>query len=124
MTSIGFVIMDYFSQCVEYSSDKRRQMITDRDITILRQLYSLEDGYFATNEEIGRRLGLTSERVRQIQRRALIKVKTVSEKNRLLISKINKIITSYAIKTKRKISIKQLFVSGQMKCSIYLVTTL
>ncbi len=48
--------------------------IDDREATILRLRYGLEDGEPMTLDQIGKRLGITRERVRQIEKAALRKL--------------------------------------------------
>jgi RNA polymerase primary sigma factor len=49
--------------------------LNPREQFILRARFGLEDGYMRTLEEIGRELQLTRERVRQIEAKALGKVR-------------------------------------------------
>ncbi len=49
--------------------------LLDREKYILKQRYGLIDGYARTLEEIGRELRVTQERVRQIEFKAIAKVK-------------------------------------------------
>ena len=49
--------------------------LNPREQFILRARFGLEDGYIRTLEEIGRELQLTRERVRQIEAKALGKVR-------------------------------------------------
>jgi RNA polymerase primary sigma factor len=49
--------------------------LNPREQFILRARFGLEDGYMRTLEEIGRELQLTRERVRQIEAKALDKVR-------------------------------------------------
>lgn len=59
------------------------QMLSDREATILSMYYGL-GGYSSMSlEEIGTRLGLTSERVRQVKTKAIKKLKEVKNNKRL-----------------------------------------
>ena len=57
--------------------------LTTRESHVLRQRYGLEDGRSRTLEEIGRGLSVTRERVRQIETRALQKLRAPSCTNKL-----------------------------------------
>ncbi len=48
--------------------------LSERDREIVRMRYGLSDGYERTLEEVGQRFGVTRERIRQIERRALTKL--------------------------------------------------
>ena len=50
------------------------QKLTPREIKVLRIRFGIEDGARHTYEEIGKEFGITRERIRQIERRALEKV--------------------------------------------------
>lgn len=59
------------------------QVLSERESTILSMYYGL-DGYSSMSlEEIGTRLGLTSERVRQVKTKAIKKLKEVKNNKRL-----------------------------------------
>jgi len=45
--------------------------LTPREARILRLRFGLQDGRSYTLEEVGRKFGLTRERIRQLERRAL-----------------------------------------------------
>jgi RNA polymerase primary sigma factor len=57
--------------------------LPEREAEILRLRYGLGGGVQQTLEEIGARLSLSRERARQLEREALRKLRTVSEKRRL-----------------------------------------
>ena len=50
-------------------------LLTDREKDVLRMRFGLDDGYARTLEEVGFRLKVTRERVRQIELRALKKLR-------------------------------------------------
>ena len=49
--------------------------LTDREAEVIRLRFGLEDGQPRTLEEIGRKLGVTRERIRQIESKALAKLR-------------------------------------------------
>ncbi|MFP4055514.1 MAG: RNA polymerase sigma factor RpoD/SigA [Candidatus Brocadiia bacterium] len=61
----------------DYEKDKIRELldsISEREAEVLRMRYGLDDDTPMTLEEIGQRLDLTRERIRQIENEALIKL--------------------------------------------------
>lgn len=59
------------------------QLLSDREATILSMYYGLEGYSSMSLEEIGTKLGLTSERVRQVKTKAIKKLKEVKNNRRL-----------------------------------------
>ena len=49
--------------------------LTPREVRILQLRFGLVDGYSYTLEEVGKKFGLTRERIRQIEGRALAKLR-------------------------------------------------
>jgi RNA polymerase primary sigma factor len=56
------------------------KMLTPREVLILRARFGLDGGNQKTLEEIGEKLGVTRERVRQLQNTALEKLRRMIEK--------------------------------------------
>lgn len=59
------------------------QILSERESAILNMYYGLEEYSSMSLEEIGTRLGLTSERVRQVKTRAIKKLKEIKNNKRL-----------------------------------------
>ena len=54
------------------------QTLTPREGQILRMLYGIDDGIECTLEEVGQRFSVTREQIRQIQDKALRKLRYLS----------------------------------------------
>ena len=65
--------------------DLRRVLATleDREQTVIRMRYGLDDGQPRTLDQIGRRFGLSRERVRQIEREVMAKLRIGERADRL-----------------------------------------
>jgi RNA polymerase primary sigma factor len=59
------------------------ETLTEREKLVLQMRFGLGDGHVYPLEKIGERLGLTRERVRQIEREALEKLRTTGVRERL-----------------------------------------
>ena len=59
------------------------ETLTDREEKVLRMRYGLLDGRNYTLEEVGKEFGVTRERIRQIESKALRKLRAPSRQNKL-----------------------------------------
>lgn len=76
--------LDYFiNSNLRNNLNRALEQLDEREKAILIMRYGLEDGKEYTLEEIGQRFGLTRERIRQIELRALKKIRQ-SEAGRIL----------------------------------------
>ena len=57
--------------------------LTDRDQQVIRMRFGLEDGHPRTLEEVGREFHVTRERIRQIESKALRKLRHPSRSRKL-----------------------------------------
>ena len=62
--------------CLRNERNKRldnylKEFLPERSVQIIRMRYGLDDGHFKTLEEVAKELGITRERVRQIEATAL-----------------------------------------------------
>jgi RNA polymerase primary sigma factor len=63
--------------------DKTLSSLTPREVRILQLRFGLVDGYSYTLEEVGRKFGVTRERIRQIEAQALGRLRHPSRSRRL-----------------------------------------
>lgn len=57
--------------------------LTDREENVLRLRFGLEDGQSKTLEQVGQQFGVTRERIRQIEAKALRKLRHPSRSKQL-----------------------------------------
>ncbi|QWB96482.1 RNA polymerase sigma factor RpoD [Mycoplasmatota bacterium] len=79
LTPHEVMIQDMIKQVL----DDVLETLTDREEKVLRLRYGLFDGKNHTLEEVGREFGVTRERIRQIEAKALIKLRSPSRQNKL-----------------------------------------
>ncbi len=71
------------SQILREQLDEMLDDLTDREREVLRLRFGLEDGHAHTLEEVGRRFRVTRERIRQIEAKALRKLRHPSRSKKL-----------------------------------------
>jgi RNA polymerase primary sigma factor len=79
LTPHEVMIQDMIKQVL----DDVLETLTDREEKVLRLRYGLFDGKNHTLEEVGREFGVTRERIRQIEAKALRKLRSPSRQNKL-----------------------------------------
>src|SRR5690554_178775 len=80
----------FINQALKKSLDEVLQTLTDREEKVLRLRYGLLDGKTHTLEEVGREFGVTRERIRQIEGKALRKLRQPSRKKKLKDFNLNR----------------------------------
>ena len=83
--------MLYFPQCNCIKSNFLKkvlgneifQSLTPREVRILQLRFGLVDGYCYTLEEVGKKFGVTRERIRQIEAQALSRLRHPSRSRKL-----------------------------------------
>lgn len=71
------------SQILREQLDEMLGDLTDREKEVIRLRFGIEDGHPHTLEEVGRRFGVTRERIRQIEAKALRKLRHPSRSKKL-----------------------------------------
>ena len=73
-----------YSTAIQDTMKKNLQCLNDREFEIIKLRYGLDGVNPLTLEEIGRHIGITRERVRQIQERAVRKLRSKKELHELI----------------------------------------
>jgi len=72
-------------------SDETLKTLTPREEKVIRLLYGLDDNRARTLEEVGRELGVTRERIRQIEAKVIRRVRyqMKAQKEKSIVSKVD-----------------------------------
>ncbi|MDP4038548.1 MAG: sigma-70 family RNA polymerase sigma factor, partial [bacterium] len=70
-------------QLLKEHIDDTLELLTPREQKILRMRFGLEDGRSHTLEEVGQEFGVTRERIRQIEAKALAKLRKHKDSKKL-----------------------------------------
>ena len=76
------LVLDVAARLKEMT-DQVLNMLTPREERVIKMRFGLEDGTEHTLEEVGQRFGVTRERIRQIEAKALRKLKHPSRSRKL-----------------------------------------
>jgi RNA polymerase primary sigma factor len=74
---------DYVSVSLREDVERTLATLDQREREVIRLYFGIDEGLAHTLDEIGRRMGLTRERVRQIKERAIRRLKHISRSKRL-----------------------------------------
>ena len=80
---LGKLVEDFRSRVRDTRMRPRISTLTPREREILKLRHGLEDGIYHTLEEVGKKFGVTRERIRQIEAKALERIRTHEKAKRL-----------------------------------------
>lgn len=95
MTSIGFSLLDSFNKSLDILLTKGKWGFVERDYYVLSKMFSWEDGNYLSDKELAVEWSLSAERIRQLQHRALKKVRTAARNGNKIAGKIIVAIDNY-----------------------------
>ena len=91
----GPTVFDSVSECVNLLLATLAYISSERDAKILKLRYGLIDGKKWTLEEIGRELGISRERVRQLEARSIRKLSRCTQLHSVKIDRCMKMLRSF-----------------------------